>query len=106
VNHFAGGFRGRYILSLVGSNSPALHGNFKGNSVQIDGCSSTNIDFNMSTIINVTNGTYKHLNSTTKNKKTCTDDIDNQYLTALQSIDGFIKFDLGFYLTKSGVKII
>jgi hypothetical protein len=106
MNRFAGGFRGRYILYLVGTSSPAVNSNFQGNSLLLDGCSSTSVNFEMSSIVNISNGTFKFVNSTIRNKKTCTGDIDNVYITALQGIDGFIKFDLGFYLTKAGTKVI
>jgi hypothetical protein len=105
-NRFTGGFRGRYILYLVGTSSPAVNSNFQGNSLLLNGCSSTSVSFEMSSIVNVSDGTFKFGNSTIRNKKTCTGDIDNLFITALQGVDGFTKFDLGFYLTKAGTKVI
>jgi hypothetical protein len=55
---------------------------------------------------NATNGTFKFINSTIKTKRTCGNDIDDQYIAALKSADGFQKFDRGISLTKGGQKML
>jgi hypothetical protein len=60
----------------------------------------------MSPIGNSTNGTFKFIDSTILTRRNCTLNIDDQYVDALKTIDGYAKFDKGFYFTTGGTNII
>jgi hypothetical protein len=89
-----------YIFQIIGSNTPSVPCYFDQNSLTFWGCNVYSVPYNAGS-----SGKFKSSNSQSKTKKSCSTNIDSQYIKALSSGNSFKKYSKGFYIT-NGMKQI